>query len=366
VPLSYRSASTSGLNGYGHIHEAFHAFQQRVQPQGRFTGGGNTNAMFPDTAVGAVALLNLEGRLLAEALGAKNVAAARDAALTLLSVRSRRCELVGGRECDLERRIEQMEGSATFVEWRVLRNARRVSSTAVIDTVRKAIRSVGDLKRLERFYFYDRGHALLLLLERVDVPDWRQRIEQIPPDSVLALHLGFSPERDHKRIAVAQESEVAVLARANAEQSVAQLRVMREEIVRDFWAQPGVPVRIYSRSSNVSRLAVSGEARSTTVTAGRRNNLYIVGQESRWIGRDSEWEARSTSGILSFGGGPVSVTVKTPVAGHSAQVDGKAIVLGAPGEKAQGVITLTLPNLSLQAARGEIQAYGDSVSVWLP
>lgn len=366
VPMPFRYASTSGLNGYGYIHEAFHAFQNRVRPQGRFAWGGNSNATFPDTVVDAVALLNLEGRLLAEALGATSERAMRDAARSLLEVRSRRCERVGVRECELERTLEQIEGSATFAEWRVLRNAGRVSSAAVVERLQQEVQSVEDLKRLERFYFYDRGHGLLLLIERLGVPEWRQQAERLPPDSVLALHVDFSAERASGRVSSILSSEAAALAKVDAERSVAAMRELREGIVRDFWAQPGVTARIYSRSGNVSRLAVSGEARSTTVTAGRRNNLYIVGQESRWIGRDSEWEARSTSGILSFGGGPLSVTVKTAVAGHPAQVDGKAIVLDAPGERVQGVITLALPNLNLQAARGEIQAYGDSVSVWLP
>lgn len=365
VPYPYRP-NTIELNGYGYIHEAFHAFQFRVQPEGRFSGDGGSNTMFPDTVVEAVALLNLEGRLLAEALTTREPERAREAALSALAVRDRRCVLLGTRECELERRLEQMEGSATFVEWRVLRDAGYVSAAEVIDTVLQAIRSVEDLTRLERFYFYDRGHALLLLLEHLGVPEWRRQVEQLPPDSVLSLHLGFAPERDKERLKHVLLSEPATLARAHAERAVARIRTVREEIVRDFWAQPGVPVRIYSQSGNVNRQAVRGEARSAAVIVGRRTNHYIVGQEIRWIGRNGEWEAHSTGGIFSFGGGPVSITVKTPLVEQSARVDGRVISLASPGERVQGAIVLTLPNLSLQAAQGEIQAHGDSVSLWVP
>jgi hypothetical protein len=169
------------------IHEAFHTHQHRVQAADplRFIVGGN--AQFPDSSLRAIALLNLEGHFLAKAVLADNALEIRSAAGLACAIRRHRCLELGSPECERQRALEIREGTATYVTAAVLGS---LSGTALNDSLSRALTAVKTPDDLARGHYYNSGFAWLLLLGRLGVYDWRERVELAPPDQVLAEAIG--------------------------------------------------------------------------------------------------------------------------------------------------------------------------------
>jgi hypothetical protein len=345
------------------VHEAFHTYQYSLE--GKFPGGNTPR--FPDTSSVALTLLNLEGRYLARALATRSDSEARAAILNVLAVRARRCALLGSDECDAERRIEQSEGSATYVAARVLGQRQE----ALADSIRPAVIKVDDLPRLARFHFYDTGLAWLLLLDRIGPSGWKERLGTVPPDSLFAEHLGFTTALADSLARAAERSGEAEQARTDAQRALAAEAAFADSVARAFAARPGTPVRIRWRSEDGTRRSQFvwiPEMRRSVNTAGRdgNRNTYVIGaKEARYGFANQANHMVIRSPALWVCCREHSVEVRTPVAGRIVRVDGAALPLDVPGGRATGALTLDLPEIEFRASRAEVNVYADSVSIWL-
>jgi hypothetical protein len=226
------------------VHEAFHTHQHLVAAQTRGHFEKRANPAFPDTSVHALALLNLEGAYLARALTARDDAEARQWARTALGVRGHRCNIFGEEDCATERAIEQNEGTASYVTAALLGEALGYGPAGVWqDSLAGALSPLVDVARLERWHFYDTGHAWLLLLARWGPTGWEARVESVPPDRVLAQVLGVQLTDSLTESAL--QSPYWHVAIPNASQVVARSLAHRDSAERVFWTQPGVPIRVY-------------------------------------------------------------------------------------------------------------------------
>ena len=345
------------------VHEGFHTYQSSLE--GKFPGGNTPR--FPDTSSVALTLLNLEGRYLARALTERSDSEARAAVLKALAVRARRCALLGADECDAERRIEQSEGSATYVAARVL--AQRPETLA--DSIRPLITKVDDLPRLSRFHFYDTGLAWLLLLDRIGPSGWKERLGTVPPDSLFAEHLGFTPALADSLARAAERSGEAEQARKDAQRAIAAEAAFADSVAREFAAQPGTPVRIRWRGEDGtrrSRFVWIPEKRRSVNTAGQagNRNTYVIGaREARYGFANEANHLVIRAPALWICCRNQGVEVRTPVAGRIVRVDGTPVPLDAPGATASGALTLDLPAVEFRASRAEVNVYADSVTIWL-
>ena len=345
------------------IHEAFHTHQRSLE--GKFPGGNTPR--FPDTSSVALTLLNLEGRYLARALTVRSNSEARAAVLNALAVRARRCALLGPDECDAERRIEQSEGSATYVAALVLGQERE----SLADSIRPLITKVDDLPRLSRFHFYDTGLAWLLLLDRIGPLSWKERLESVPPDSLFADHLGFTPALADSLARAAERSDEAEQARKDTERALAAESAFADSVARAFAAQPGTPVRIRWRSEDGvrrSQFVWIPEKRRSVNTAGpgANHSTYVIGaREARYGFANEANHLVIRAPALWVRGDNQAVEVRTPVGGRTARVDGTPVPLDAPGGRATGALSLDVPAVEFRASRAEVNVYADSVTIWL-
>lgn len=359
--IGYATSSSRMLETL--VHEAFHTYQHSLE--GKFPGGSTPR--FPDTSSVALTLLNLEGRYLARALAARSNSEARAAVLNALSVRARRCSLLGPDECDAERRIEQSEGSATYVAGLVLGQGPQ----SLADSIRPMITKVDDLPRLSRFHFYDTGLAWLLLLDRIGPSSWKERLGCVPPDSLFVEHLGLTPTMADSLARAAERSGEAEQARKDAQRAIAAEATFADSVARAFAAQPGTPVRIRWRSEDGTRRSQFvwiPEKRRSVNTAGQggNRNTYVIGAREARYGFANEANHLVIRGpALWVCCRDQSVEVRTPVAGRIARVDGTAVPLDVPGGRATGALTLDLPAIEFRASRAEVNVHAGSVTIWL-
>lgn len=328
------------------LHEGFHTYQGQVNTRapGRFKG--LSNPAFPDTSVEALALLNLEGAYLGRALQAGETEAAQALARTALALRIHRCEALGARECSQERSIEQREGTATYVQTAMLGEALGYGGSLLWrDSLARALAPVRDLRRLERWHFYDSGHAWLLLLDRFGPAGWKSHVESLSPDEVLTEVLNVQRPEADSLVRIAQQSRLWADAQRSARGAVGQELARRDSVERAFWDRPGVPVRVYfGRVSSVS-------SRQTELPDGRLEQTFDFGSNRVSI----RGPARSICC-------PGTMTM-VPITGRVAQVDGRPVRLDQFGPEATGTIVLDLPEIALRLVRGELRVYSDSVTI---
>ncbi len=365
--ISYRSGE-SGWMLHTLVHEAFHTFQHRVaeRHEGSFPGG--PTQVFPDTLIEAIGLLNLESHYLAQALRAPSPREATALARTALAVRTRRCALLGRDECQAERLTEQTEGTAVYVAAFVLDDG---ASSRKLDSLQRALGPIQQVRQLQRVHFYDSGHAWLILLDRLGPKDWKSRVEHSAPDLVLAEAIRFTPAVADSIVAAGFDSTAVATAGEQARHLVASEVRLRDSVQSAFWAQPGVPVRIYwptMGSMNSERSADSGAVIQNFII-----QLPDGTQRTYGVGAREE--------TMRFGDGPdrltirgLAVTETTPswvwvsivvtiVRGHVALVDGHPVPLDRPGTDILGALELNLANVSLVSRRAQLKVFSDSIAV---
>lgn len=351
------------------VHEAFHTFQARVRRErpGSFPSGATPD--FPDTLAEPIGLLSLEGQHLAQAIAAPTADALRRQALAALAVRTRRCALLGETECDTERDIEQNEGTAQYVTALVLAGQTPGAHRALADSLVRALEPLRGLSRLRRWHFYDTGHAWVLLLAQLAPPGWQRLVERTSPDRVLAAHLGFTPMAADSLFAALVDSAAAATYQVLAQQLVGSELATRDSVHRDFWARPGVPIRIYWESlgkmssewtpepgaspQNFRVRTASGKILEYSV--GIREYTIRFGDRANWI--------RTHGTTAHMHGDTPAIVVLAPVAGAMAFVDEQPVPLDRPGAVASGAIRLNLPAVGLALERAELRVYADSVTV---
>lgn len=328
------------------LHEGFHTYQGQVNARAPDRFKGLSSPAFPDTSVEALALLNLEGEYLGRALRAEETEAARALARTALAVRILRCDALGEEECSQERSIEQREGTATYVQTAMLGEALGYGGPLLWkDSLSRALSPVRDLQRLERWHFYDSGHAWLLLLDEFGPPGWKSRVEVLSPDEVLADALNVQRPEVDSLVRDAQQSRHWGDALRSAREAVDHELARRDSVERAFWDRPGVPVRVYfGRISSLS----SGQSR---LPDGGVEHTFSFGSNTVTI--------RGSSRSICC---PGAMTV-VPVTGRVAQVDGRPVRLDQPGAYASGTIVLDLPEIALRFEKGDLRVHSDSVTI---
>ena len=328
------------------LHEAFHTYQGQVNSRAPDRFKGFSNPAFPDTSVEALALLNLEGVYLGRALQAEESDTAQVLARTALALRIHRCAALGAKECAQERSIEQREGTATYVHTAMLGEALGYGGPLLWqDSLARALAPVRDLQRLERWHFYNSGHAWMLLLDQFGPAGWKSRVESLSPDEVLADALNVQRPEADSLMRVAQQSRLWSDAQRSAHEVVGQELARRDSLERAFWDRTGVPVRVYF--GRVSRLS-SGQ---TQLPDGRLEQTFNFASNQVAI--------RGPSRSICC---PGAMTV-APVTGRVAQVNGVPVRLDQAGAQATGTIVLDLPEIALRLDRGELRVHSDSVTI---
>ena len=347
------TAVTFSANGAEHVdvatvllHEGFHTYQHRVNSRAPDRFKGLSDPAFPDTSVDAVAQLTLEGAYLGRALLAREPATARALARTAVALSIHRCAALGARECAQERSIEQREGTAVYVQTALLGEALGSGGPLLWqDSLARALAPIRDPQRLERWHFYDSGHAWLRLLDRFGPAGWKSRVETLSPDEVLADALGVTGPEADSLMRVARQSRLWSDAQRSAGEVVQQALARRGSLDRAFWNRPGVPVRVYfGHPSTVGSV-------QTPLPDGRLEQTFYFASNRVAI--------RGPSRSICC---PGAMTI-VPVSGRVAHVDGVAVRLDQAGAQATGTIVLDLPEIALRLDKGELRVYSDSVTL---
>ena len=254
------------------IHEAFHTFQRLENSKDSSRFRQTFSPKFPISSSEALALLNLEGRHLADALRATEQDSGRAAARKALAVRAYRCRRLEESECAAERGVEQNEGSATYVSAVAIGDVLGYGPGGVWqDSLSRALSPIRDLERLSRWHFYDTGHAWIRLVERFSREhNWQERVAASPPDQVLAAVLGVSQVDSLTFLARSLEGEPWEEARAAAASLLARETERRDSLERAFFSRPGVPLRVYlgrirSKSTEQRQLTSGSTERDCSV-----------------------------------------------------------------------------------------------------
>lgn len=353
--VPYRGESTLAFL----LHEAFHTHQASLKEEELFPGGGG-NTRFPQDDSAALAALNLESRLLADALLARSDEESRRLARLAVAMRESRCHQLPDRECDLERALELREGSARWVEWQLLERAGLVA--APTDSLSIALTNLGDGSQLGRFHFYETGQAWMRLLDRHVGGDWREAVQISSPDRLLAEALGG---KTVQLVAAAMADPRASEARAAASAFLAEAAARRDSIVAAFHARGGLPIRMRSpRGPN--RATGDPNARSAMVEENGDDVYYVVGlNEARhWYPGDSETTTvvREALRIGGCGGEEFCLTVIAPLEGRTIHVDDTPLPLDRPGS-AQGETRLELPSFEFASRLARVTVFPDSVRI---
>lgn len=365
VAAPWGASGTATLITYGDrrtlghlIHESFHTFQALL-PDDRFAGGGG-NVPFPDSSLAALTLLNLEGRLITDALSETDDAGARLLTRKALAVRERRCRDIPQDQCERQRVLEQREGAAEYVEWRLLELGGHLNNP--VDSLRGTIAHLGDGRQLDRFHFYGSGQGWMRLLDRFADSDWKGRVEGRAPDLVLMEEL----EAPTSELAEAALSgALAEEATREAHRFLAAVQMSRDSIVDAFWRQPGVPVRV-RLDRGPTRATGDPDAALAIVSEGENEVSYVVNlrEANHWYPGDLDMRTTVRSAVRIGGCSDVSfcLSVVSPVDGHTATVNGRPIPLDRPGTAA-GRVHLDLPTLAFHSDRAVLRVFGDSIEI---
>jgi len=161
------------------VHESFHTYQLR-----RFVNATRADESFDRASASRPefnSLAELERRLLASALDAVGRDSMEQALRSYLAVRCRRyastAESVIGEELHLER----IEGSAYYVELIAAGMDDHQRLRPIDEMVREHLTTevdIPDVRWMIRVRVYGTGAAIGLVLERLNVTDWKERLQE--------------------------------------------------------------------------------------------------------------------------------------------------------------------------------------------
>lgn len=191
----------------------------------------------------------------------------------------------------------------------------------------------------------DTGHAWLLLLDRLSPAGWKERVESVAPDQVLAEVLGMAAGAADSLFSSARHSAAWAEANDSARQLASRTLARRDSAEQAFWNQPGVPIRVYF--GRVTQMSTSQRA----LPDGRLEQVVQFG--------GNEVVVRGLSRSICC---PGVVTV-TPLAGRHAVVDGREIPLDRAGARVEGAVTLDLPGITLRFGNAALAVFADSITV---
>ncbi len=316
------------------IHESFHTYQANLskrQPT-RFTQVSPPK--FPRTSLEAIALLNLEGSYLGDAIRSSGQPRTQFIRLAI-AVRSRRCSVVGQEECGAERGVELNEGSATYVESEMLNEVQGFGREGVWqDSIARAISNVSSVQMLDRWIFYQTGFVWLKLIAgQVRDDGWKREVELMPPDLMLAHLLGLT------NIPPSLMDSAISGARWETAQSSARALLQTVPVV----SKVGIPIRMHfgrvRTMGTRSQMRDDGQPEET-LTFGQ-NTIVLVGASEEFLG-----------GEIMF----------AEVTGKVILVDRVPVPLDVVGQ-GRGALSLDIPNVKLTMPRGEVQVFRDSIVI---
>jgi hypothetical protein len=316
-----------------------------------------------------VALVILEARLLASAIAASTTDRQKDRALAALAARTHRCRVVGSPECTAERDIERNEGTAAYVASTVLGIEPVIGIRDSVASLVERLAGFEDLTRLGRWHFHDTGVAWLTLLERLGPATWKTDVEMAAPDSVLGSHLGLTAQPAESLWAHVSATPMWEAARRTAERLIASELALRDSVHRAFWAQRGTLVKIYwkmAESISSDWQPLPGQVvRGFRVTDSVRGEVdYSTGLAVSTIRIDDgrNWIKLKGPSAGIHGSSPAFVAI-TPVAGRTARVGNRVVLLDLAAPAVHGQLSIQLDHIEVSLENASLEVFADSVIV---
>jgi len=355
----------------GLVHEMFHVYSaSKGRPHARGAAGRH-----PDSAE-ALALANLEGRLLAAAVDLP-VPQARGAARQLGAVRQARREILGAPVADELAADEFEEGLATYTELEALRLGSQVAAGAALD----GLPNFGGYRRWEwmrqarlasllvllddpaglRSRGYVAGAAIALLLDRID-PTWKGRAFG-PERSLEAPLAAAAPFRREEGPALRREAfdrhgYPALLEQA--QRDLAALVKRRESVLREFEERPGFLVRVKVPEGGATRYRYDPQNQADPGGARIVHRRYL---EVDLPG--ATFRALDAAALTLYGVAPPDIREVVFVAGDDAawKVDGAIFYPRQGSLNAQTSLRIEAPGIVLEGGAAHLYMSGREVEV---
>lgn len=243
------------------VHEHFHAHQRTAVRRGDAFGRGERPAdvrYYPALDANNGSLLELEGRLLQEALRAQSDVATAERVAEFLSVRDRRRSELDSVSALWERGAERNEGLADYVALRALRWIAESDyggwGAAAAAEIERRLSRLARLSEVVgsslRRVFYVTGSAQALLLDRL-TPGWKERmvVEGGTPEALLAGAVGYE-DRDASHLfrRAARREDLSTVRRRVA-RAVTGLAARRRAVADSVLAGPGLLLALHADDS---------------------------------------------------------------------------------------------------------------------
>jgi hypothetical protein len=362
------------------FHEAFHALQAKAGKPGKGMVEGIL-LRYPDLDAENLALAQIEQMILHQLVRFDDVPDP-DRVRAFLAVREARRRLLGNEFLHGERGIEYQEGIPTYVEVRVLEEAKKAAAGmpgfgaedpySLGFSLAPEIRAAHFYGRLLRFTSdagsfreraYGTGMALALVLDRLGA-EWKPAVfgsdkyldeilaekVPLPPDASAALLARVRTEYGFPGILRVVQEKVGAI---REERRLALEKFQRQEGLRiTVKAPPGLPVEIRGFDPlNIQKIDASN--------AIHRRILELAFGESRF-------QASGIPSLVSLGDGPFDIRgVSVFVPRDEVEIEADFLPVGLePGERSfRGSLRLTAPGLTIRAATGSLTVSSDGAGL---
>jgi hypothetical protein len=216
------------------LHEAFHVFQMTKHPD--WPANEADSFIYPVDNVDALASRRLESLALQNALDSFSVRETSSWVKLFLELRRQRFAMLPDSSAAYERGIELMEGTANYLQYRML----RAPAKGILPPEEFAADAV-------RVRAYASGRAQCVLLDRL-LPDWKKMLEQGDANCLDKL-LGIAVDaRSDTSVRQFSSDEISSVL-AKAESDVDILKVTRVAKRMEFEAIEGSAIIIDATSS---------------------------------------------------------------------------------------------------------------------
>jgi hypothetical protein len=357
------------------VHEAFHVFERASVAPGRRFGGGENSALtsrYPVFDVAAEAHFALEGRLLDDALRARDPAERRALARQFIAVREARHRRLPDEFAQFDRMAEINEGLAEYALVRTLALLARDRDTAVAGAARSRLaRQQQRLRTLTldtaqsvRLRFYATGPAMARLLDALQGPAWKRRLvdENLALQEALALATGYR----QGETALRQEALRRYGARAleaEARDAVERLRASRRARLERVLARPGLQLVVDASRMAQHDVGLCGFDPQNILRVSPTVEMHM-----RWVrpcNTSTTFGEFNTPVVHDEGAGTL-----TAVLGSEADVQvtaGGAPLRLADGERREAVqdVKISSPAATYQAERATLERRGRVLRVTL-
>ncbi|HEV8336533.1 MAG TPA: hypothetical protein VGR67_08970 [Candidatus Polarisedimenticolia bacterium] len=361
------------------FHEAFHAHQAKAGKPGK----GAVEALllrYPDLNAENLALAQMEQMILFQLVRFDD-APDPDRLRAFLAVRAARQKSLGAEFLHAERGIEYQEGLPTYVEVRLLEEARKATAGlsgfgsgdpySLGFSVAPELRVSDYLSRLLRFSSdaatirsraYATGMALGLLLDRLGA-DWKTAALSSDKylDEILADNLSMPPGVAAAALARAKKDlDYDSLFRIIQEKT-ARLGAERKLAAENFMKQPGIRIELKPPDGPVEVRGFD-PLNVQPIDAGRAIHRRLL----RLAFGEGTFSASGVPVLVGLGNGPFDiklVTVFVPAEDLLMETDFAPLALEPGSRTFRGSFKLTGGGVSLQASSGTISVSPDKSKI---